>query len=57
MDISRTSDVWWKNAIFHCLDVETLQDSNGDGVGDFVGLAQGIGGAIFRHCPGQSCLS
>ncbi len=39
MDISRTSDVWWKNAIFYCLDVETFRDGNGDGVGDFVGLA------------------
>jgi glycosidase len=40
MDISRTSDVWWKNAIFYCLDVETFSDSNGDGFGDFAGLAQ-----------------
>jgi trehalose synthase len=40
MDISRTSDVWWKNAIFYCLDVETFKDGNGDGIGDFVGLAQ-----------------
>ncbi|MGP3696922.1 alpha-amylase family protein [Rhodobacter sp. NSM] len=40
MDISRTSDVWWKNAIFYCLDVETFQDGNGDGVGDFVGLTR-----------------
>ncbi len=42
MDISRTSDVWWKNAIFYCLDVETFQDSNGDGIGDFRGLAQRV---------------
>ncbi len=42
MDISRTSDAWWKNAIFYCLDVQTFQDSNGDGVGDFAGLAQRI---------------
>jgi trehalose synthase len=40
MDISRTGDVWWKNAVFYCLDVETFQDSNGDGIGDFGGLAQ-----------------
>ena len=40
MDISRTADVWWKNAIFYCLDVETFSDSNGDGFGDFAGLAQ-----------------
>jgi trehalose synthase len=42
MDISRTGDVWWKNAIFYCLDVETFQDSNGDGIGDFAGLTQQI---------------
>jgi trehalose synthase len=42
MDISRTSDVWWKNAIFYCLDVETFHDGNGDGIGDFAGLTQQI---------------
>lgn len=42
MDMSRTSDVWWKNAVFYCLDVETFQDSNGDGIGDFTGLAHRI---------------
>jgi trehalose synthase len=38
MDISHTSDLWWKNAVLYCLDVETFQDGNGDGHGDFVGL-------------------
>ncbi len=31
-------DLWYKNAIIYCLDVETFMDSNGDGVGDFQGL-------------------
>jgi len=31
-------DLWYKNAIIYCLNVETFLDSNGDGVGDFVGL-------------------
>jgi maltose alpha-D-glucosyltransferase/alpha-amylase len=31
-------DLWYKNAIVYCLNVETFVDSNGDGVGDFVGL-------------------
>lgn len=31
-------DLWWKNAIMYCLDVETYLDSDGDGVGDFAGL-------------------
>ncbi len=38
--IARTSDVWWKNAIIYCLDVETFQDSDGDGIGDFAGLTE-----------------
>ena len=31
-------DLWYKNAVVYCLNVETFIDSNGDGVGDFVGL-------------------
>jgi len=31
-------DLWYKNAVIYCLNVETFLDSNGDGVGDFVGL-------------------
>ncbi|MDB5296627.1 MAG: trehalose synthase [Phycisphaerales bacterium] len=33
-------DLWYKNAIIYCLDVETYVDANGDGVGDFAGLTQ-----------------
>jgi maltose alpha-D-glucosyltransferase/alpha-amylase len=29
---------WYKEAVIYCLDVETFQDSNGDGVGDLPGL-------------------
>ncbi|KKB12857.1 trehalose synthase [Devosia geojensis] len=32
-------NLWYKNAVIYCLDVETFMDSNGDGVGDFAGLA------------------
>ncbi len=32
------ADLWYKNAIIYCLDVETFMDGNGDGVGDFAGL-------------------
>ncbi|MGI8778071.1 MAG: hypothetical protein ACR2LJ_11995 [Acidimicrobiales bacterium] len=28
---------WYKQAIVYCLDAETFQDSNGDGVGDLPG--------------------
>jgi trehalose synthase len=37
-----TSDVWWKNAVFYCLDIETFLDSDGDGCGDFPGLCERI---------------
>jgi pullulanase/glycogen debranching enzyme len=33
-------DLWYKNAIIYCLDVEKYVDSNGDGIGDFVGLTR-----------------
>jgi len=33
-------DLWYKNAIVYCLDVEKYVDSNGDGIGDFVGLGR-----------------
>jgi maltose alpha-D-glucosyltransferase/alpha-amylase len=31
-------DLWYKNAVLYCLDVEKYQDTNGDGIGDFEGL-------------------
>lgn len=33
-------DRWYQEAIIYCLDVETYADSDGDGVGDFVGLTE-----------------
>ena len=33
-------DLWYKNAIIYCLDVEKYVDTNGDGVGDFAGLTR-----------------
>ncbi len=33
-------DLWYKNAIIYCLDVEKYVDSNGDGIGDFAGLTR-----------------
>ena len=36
-----TSDLWWKNAVIYCLDVELFADGDGDGVGDFPGLTDG----------------
>jgi trehalose synthase len=42
MRITDTADLWWKTAVIYCLDVETYMDWDGDGCGDFVGLAQRI---------------
>ncbi len=42
MRITDTGDLWWKNAVVYCLDVETFLDGDGDGVGDLQGLAQRI---------------
>ena len=37
-----TSDLWWKKAVVYCVDVETYQDSDGDGIGDITGLTSRI---------------
>jgi trehalose synthase len=42
MTIQITSDQWWKNGVFYCLDVETFLDWTGDGMGDFRGLIERI---------------
>jgi trehalose synthase len=42
MRISDTSDIWWKNAVVYCADVETFHDSDGDGVGDLRGMTDRI---------------
>ncbi|MCG7363632.1 alpha-amylase family protein [Roseomonas sp. ACRSG] len=52
-------DLWYKNAIVYCLSVGTYMDSNGDGVGDFEGLArrldyiQGLGVTTIWLMPFQ----
>jgi maltose alpha-D-glucosyltransferase/alpha-amylase len=33
-------DLWYKNAIIYCMDVEKYIDADGDGVGDFEGLTR-----------------
>ncbi len=33
-------DLWYKNAIIYCLDVQTYMDADGDGMGDFEGLSR-----------------
>ena len=42
MTRARTSDLWWKNAVIYCLDVETFLDWNDNGHGDFQGLTERV---------------
>jgi len=32
------NDLWYKNALIYCINVESFMDTNGDGCGDFEGL-------------------
>lgn len=42
MSLEATSDLWWKNTIVYCVDVQSFLDSTGDGTGDLDGLTQRI---------------
>jgi len=53
MSRKATGDLWWKNAVVYCLDVETFLDSDGDGLGDLVGLCERID---YLAGIGVSCL-
>ena len=53
MTSARTSDLWWKNAVIYCLDVETFLDWNDDGIGDLQGLGERID---YLAGIGVSCL-
>jgi maltose alpha-D-glucosyltransferase/alpha-amylase len=47
------SDLWYKNAIIYCLDIEKYQDANGDGIGDFEGLVRRLD---YLHGLGVTCV-
>ncbi|HEU4397751.1 MAG TPA: alpha-amylase family protein [Actinomycetota bacterium] len=42
MSDKATSDLWWKNAVIYCVDVELFKDGDGDGIGDFAGLTGSV---------------
>jgi maltose alpha-D-glucosyltransferase/alpha-amylase len=46
-------DLWYKHAVIYCMDVEKYIDGNGDGVGDFTGLAQRLD---YLHGLGVTCV-
>lgn len=46
-------DLWYKNAVIYCLDVEKFQDTNGDGIGDFEGLMRRLD---YLHGLGVTCV-
>jgi trehalose synthase len=50
---AETSDLWWKNAVIYCLDVETFLDWDGDGVGDIRGLTERLD---YLAGIGVSCI-
>ena len=50
---SDTGDLWWKNAVFYCADVETFYDSNGDGYGDIRGMTERL---EYLFDLGVTCL-
>ncbi|MGI8718247.1 MAG: alpha-amylase family protein [Lapillicoccus sp.] len=47
------SERWYKEAVIYCLEVQTFQDSNGDGVGDLQGLTSRLD--YLSHL-GVTCL-
>ncbi len=53
MSAEATSDLWWKNAVIYCVDTQSFQDSNGDGIGDLDGLTRRID---YLACLGVTCL-
>jgi trehalose synthase len=53
MSRKATSDVWWKNAVVYCLDVETFLDEDGDGCGDLSGLCERVD---YLAGMGVSCI-
>ena len=46
-------DLWYKDAIIYCLDVDSFQDANGDGIGDFQGLTERL---AYLEGIGINCL-
>ena len=48
-----SADLWWRNAVYYCLDIQVFQDSDGDGDGDIQGL---ISRVRYLADLGVTCL-
>jgi trehalose synthase len=48
-----SGDLWWKNAVLYCADIETFSDSNGDGTGDIRGMTDRL---EYLNDLGVTCL-
>ncbi len=46
-------ELWYKDAVFYAVDVESFQDGNNDGIGDFVGLTSRLD---YLNDLGINCL-
>jgi maltose alpha-D-glucosyltransferase / alpha-amylase len=44
---------WFRNAIIYCVEVDIFRDGNGDGIGDFIGLREGLS---YLTGLGVTCL-
>ncbi|MEO5568485.1 MAG: alpha-amylase family protein [Gemmatimonadaceae bacterium] len=53
LELLGPGDLWYKDAVIYALHVETFQDSNDDGVGDFPGLTQRVD---YLHALGVTCI-
>lgn len=53
MTEGRTADLWWKNAVIYCVEVEMFLDGDADGCGDLRGLTERID---YLAGVGVTCL-
>ena len=42
VNFTDTADLWWKNAVVYCADVQTFLDLDGDGQGDLAGMSRRV---------------
>jgi maltose alpha-D-glucosyltransferase / alpha-amylase len=53
LELLGPGDLWYKDAVVYALNVDTFQDSDGDGIGDFPGLTSRV---PYLHALGVTCI-